>query len=378
MKKIASLMSGILLLFLVAVPTFAGSWQIANGVKTVSRAEIINGDMIFNGQSLKMNGRIRGDLVILAGNVTINGYVEGSVIGFTFGKLMINGTIGHDLRVFAREMVLKGRVEQSVTTGAISFITTPSSRIDNGLYGVFAELALAGHINGPVDITGFNSTVVGGQINGDFKGSLALITWKPPLEIFGKVSDYSLIPKNPSGIKGIKIKDYQANQMGFINQHQGFFKWMFLGLFVWFLGTLLLSLIFYRIFPRTAWCMTEPSLANFRRSIIIGAISFFGIPFLIQILCYIVVGIPIAIFIFLFYLLLLTGFSVPVYLWLGRLIFKSRLHPGLMIFLGALLMGLVTPVILVFQIVFVILGMGMIVGNIKPQFKERINSFKSR
>jgi cytoskeletal protein CcmA (bactofilin family) len=374
MGKIAGLIFGILMILMIAIPVFGEPWQIASGAKIVSKDEVVKGDLLFNGQLLKVNGRIQGDLIIQSGDIIINGQIEGSVIGFTPGKLTVNGTVKDDLRVLAREVVLSGRVDRSVTIGAVSLVTTPSSRIGNGLYGTFAGVTLAGHINGPVDLTSFSSTVVGGQISGDFKGSLASITWEPPVEITGKVFDYTLMPKDPSRIKGVKIGEYRFNQAGFLEQYQPLFKLMLMASFVWFLGSLLFSLIFYRLFPRTAWHMSEPSLANFRRSLFIGAICFLGIPFLIQILSYTVVGIPIAVFLLLFYLLLLLGFSVPVYLWLGRLIFKSRLRPGWMIFWGALLMGLVTPILLVFQIILVMLGMGMIVGNIKPQFKERVNA----
>jgi hypothetical protein len=371
-KKILCLIFGIFMILAAAVPVFAEPWQIANGEKTVSKDEVVKGDLLFNGQLLKVNGIIQGDLIIQSGDIIINGQIEGSVIGFTPGKLTVNGLIKHDLRVLAQEVVLKGSIDRSVTIGAVSFVTTPISRIGNGLFGAFAGIELAGHINGPVNITSLSSTVVGGQINGDFKGSLASITWKPPVEITGKVFDYTLMPKDPTGIKGVKIGEYRFNQAGFIEQHQQLMKLMFIALFVWFLGSLLFSLIFNRLFPRTAWNMSEPSFANFRRSLFTGAVCFLGIPFLIHILCYTIVGIPIAIFLLLFYLLLILGFSVPVYLWLGRLIFKSRLRPGLMILAGALLMGLITPILFIFQIIFVMLGMGMIVGHIKPQFKEQV------
>ena len=74
------------------------------------------------------------------------------------------------------------------------------------------------------------------------------------------------------------------------------------------------------------------------------------------------------------YLILLLFFGVPVNLWLGRVLFRSRLHPSIMIILAAIIQMLISfiPVINVATLlVLIILGMGLVIGHIRPQINER-------
>ncbi len=378
MKKILSLVLLTGMILAATFPVYAEPARVVKGERTIAANEIIQGDLIFNGSRLRVNGTVQGDLTILSGDVTINGHVEGGITGLTTGKIIVNGTVNRDLRVLAREIAIKGDIQRAVMAGAVRFVASPDSVIGHGVYGAFMETILKGNINGSVDITSLSSTTLGGRIKGDFKGRGALLAWDAPLAIEGKVSDYSLYPfiaNDPSGIKGIQVGSYEVYQWTLIEDNR-VFKWLIMFSFVWFIGSLLFSLIFYRLFPRTAWKITEPSAANFRRSLIIGAICLFGTPLLIFLLISIIVGIPLAVFVLLFYVLLLLSFSVPVYLWFGRLVFKSRLRPGLMICLGAIFISVVTVLPFIgtlLQLMFVMVGMGMIVGNIKLQFKDRID-----
>jgi hypothetical protein len=347
-----------------------GTWRIENGEKVVVKSEVIPGDLIFNGDQLEIDGVVQGDLIILSGNVVIGGAVEGSVIGLTGGKVTVNGRIGRNLRVLAQDIYINGNIEGSSTVGAFRMVTAPNSRIGNGLMGTFIMLELTGRVEGMASVTSMSFAKIGGQIHGDLKVSGTQLQWAPPLEVSGQVTDATSTAHNPSKIKGVKLGGYRLDKGNLADQYQ-MMRTVMIVLFIWFVGSLLLSLIFFRLFPRITWSMSEPSMANFRRSLLIGLLCLIGTPVLIYFLCLSMVGIPIAIFLLLLYLLLLMGFGIPVYLWLGRLIFKSKLRPGMMIVMGALFQAIIFFIWPAF-LVSVCVGMGMIIGKIRFQFRERI------
>lgn len=388
MKRVVGWMMGLCLIVMIAVPVWGqgekteikgkpgGVWRVENGEKVVVKGETIPEDLIFNGEQLEVDGVIEGDLIILSGDIIINGEIKGGIIGLTGGKLTINGRIGGNLRVLAQELYINGNIEGSATVGAFQMVTAPNSRVGNGLMGTFLMMELAGRVEKKAEITSMSSTKIGGRINGDLKVSGNKPEWVSPLEVTGTVTDSTNAANNPSKLKGVKVGKYHFDKGDLANQYQ-MEKTALFGLFIWLVGSLLLSLVFYRLFPRLNWSMSEPTMANFRQSLLVGLACLVGIPVVIYFLFISMVGIPIAIFLLFLYLLLLMGFEIPVYLWLGRLIFKSKLRPGMMIVIGAVFQTIILLTLnsLMFLplLLSICVGMGMIAGKIRFQFREKID-----
>ncbi len=373
MRRFAVLIGIFYLLLVVAVPCMAGSWQTLSGNEVIAQDAVIENDLFFNGDRLEVNGEIKGDLIVWAGQVVINGRVNGNILGVIWDKLIINGEVQDHIRGFATNFEMNGRVDGSITVVAVMFNSSPKSMIGKGILGAFSKLSLKGEVEGPVDINSAPTTKIGGKINGNLKCQGAPITWQSPVEITGAVHDYSGFSNDPAKIKGVQIgKGYHLHQPE--TAYSAYSKVITLISIVWFIGSLLASLVLFRIFPRTFWVITEPGPINFRRNMLIGLLSFFGLPLLIIILSFTIVGIPLAILLGLIYLLLVLFSGIPLNLWFGRLLFKSRLHPSLMIIIGGLLIMLINfiPVVnLIVPLIFLWLGFGMVLGNIKPQIMDR-------
>lgn len=350
----------------------ASPWHLESGNRTVARSEQIDGDLIFSGNRLQINGEVKGDLIVQATQVVINGRVDGSVIGVVGDKLTVRGTVERDIRVLARDIVISGTVNRSLTAIGLNLETASTSRIRNGILAYFAMLKLKGESGGPVELSSLSSTVVGGRIAGNLEVTGAPLRWSVPAEIQGVVIDrtgITQVPRVPQGVKtgGYRVATVAPTEQSLLS------KVMVFSSMVWFLGSLLMSLIFFKIFPRTAWKITDPAAANIRHSLLAGLIGFFAIPLAIVILFFTMVGIPVAIFLILCYLLLLLFAWVPLNLWAGRFLFHSRMRPSLMIIIGSLALLLISfiPLLnLVAQIVLTWLGLGMILGHIKTQIKE--------
>lgn len=370
MRRILSVFLLSILILLISLPGLAAAWEVKGGNETITKDRTVEGDLIFSGQRLEIDGVVKGDLMVMAREVVINGSVEGSVIGLVWEKLTINGVVQASLRVLANEITLNGSVNRNLLVLAARFFAERSSRVGAGILSLGSDISLAGRVDGPVEIRTLNS----GTISGRFGDKLVLYgippDWKAPATVSGKVIDYSQNGKDPSKIKGIKINEYTKDQE-VINQN--LFKTLFWVSFIWFLGNLLMSLIFYSFFPRTAWEISDPTPLSFRKNLVAGLIGLFLIPVIMMLLCLTVVGIPLAVLIGLFYLVLLFFSGVPLNLWFGRLLFKSRFKAIWLIILGSITLlgiGMVPLLGIVANLIFSFTGVGMIVRMVKPQFLE--------
>lgn len=373
MKKIYALLITFGLLLSFTWPCMASSWRVMTGEETIEKGQVVPGDLLFSGDRLVVEGEIKGDLVVWSGQIIVNGQIDGSLLGAAWDKLVVNGVVKGHIRGIVNEITINGKINGSITAAAAQMNTSPHSLIEQGLLGAFSKVDLQGIINNTVDLNSAPLIRIGGLINGNLKTQGAPITWQAPLQITGEVNDYSGVDSDPAKIKGVTIRQgYHSHQPQTVpSATSGYITLISI---VWFIGSLLATLILYRLFPVTLWMITEPSRTNFRRSMLTGLISLIGIPLVILILALTLVGIPLAVLLGLLYLILLFFFGIPVNLWVGRLIFRSRFHPSLMIVLAGLLLLLISfiPVVnIAIFIVFLLLGSGMIVGNIRLQISER-------
>jgi cytoskeletal protein CcmA (bactofilin family) len=380
MKRLKIFLISITLLggvFSFAIPARA-NWRMESGVFTLTKDRVIEGDLFFSGERLEIDGVIRGDLLLFGEEVIINGRIDGSILGAVSGKLRNNGVVGGSLRGIINEVYLNrgGVIKGNISAFAIRLITASDSLIEKGILGRFSEVELKGRVNGPVSFNSVISTKLSGEINGDVRSGGARIEWVSPLTVTGKVIDSTGYDNNPAKLEGIKLDGGYQRQKP-IKGQMGFLKAVTIFSFIWFLGSLLTSVIFYRLFPRTAWKVTEPSVVYFRRSLLMGLIGLIGLPVIIIILTITVVGLPLAVLLGLFYLIILLFARIPVNLWFGRLLFRSRLNPVLMTVLGGLFLALLNflPIIgLLINPLLLVLGMGMIIGNIRFQVNQHLNN----
>lgn len=381
MKRVLTLLTMFFLFSINVLPGQAAAWKFGNEQQVIEKDQVFTGDFIFQGESLEVSGVIKGDLLVWAKEVTIKGRIEGDLIGVVTNKLIIKGTIGRNSRVIANDFLLSGKLNGNLSGIASYLETKQSSRISGGVLGFFQELTLRGKVAGPVEVTGLIQTKIGGQIEGDIKVKGNPVIWQAPAEFRGKIHDYTGGTNDPRKTKGIKVaRDYLLHEQ-ILPEEIVMPQIPIVLLIAWFVGSILLALIFYRLFPGTAWSMTEPSAINFKKNMLVGAISFFLVPLILGTLIivfgivgnYFAILLPLIVFLGMGYLFLMFFANLPVYLWLGRIVLKSRFHPIILILSGAFLtivIALVPLINLFAQLVFTWQGFGMIVRRIKFQAQD--------
>lgn len=356
-------------LIFAAFPAIAGPWELLKGNAVIRPGEVVYGDVLFYGEYLEIAGEVRGDVLVLAGEVDVSGTIDGNFLGMVGGKLTVSGAIRGDLRALARQLTVTGSVTESVTAAAMAAEISSTARVGQGLLGIFHQIALTGTVDGPARITGYAVTEIGGKINGDLEVRGVPIKWLETTEISGNVDDYSGISDTTGSKKAQIAGEYRIHQDNELVLRV--IRSLLLFNIMWLLGSLLVGLVGYKLFPRTCWRISEPSVAHFRRYLLAGVTGALGIPLVSVLLIISRVGIPLAVLLILVYVILLLFSNIPLYLMVGRLLFSkvqlnTRRYPVLLIVSGGLVVALVGLIPFVGYLVQLI-GFGMVVGNIRPE-----------
>lgn len=85
----------------------------AQGNELLPTGQVIESDYIRAGNTMQIDGEIKGDAFLIGGLVTVNGRVDGDlfVLG---GKVNINGGVGDSIRVLAGDVTVNGPVGRNI------------------------------------------------------------------------------------------------------------------------------------------------------------------------------------------------------------------------------------------------------------------------
>lgn len=94
-------------LFIFVTPAFAATSEL------LPSGQVIDSDYFRTGQTIQIDGEIKGDAFLAGGIVTVNGRVDGDlfIIG---GKVNINGSVGNSIRVMAGDVTINSVVDRNV------------------------------------------------------------------------------------------------------------------------------------------------------------------------------------------------------------------------------------------------------------------------
>lgn len=102
----------VVLIFLLLV----GFWPravYAQGNELLPAGQVIDSDYIRAGQTVQIDGEIKGDAFLAGGIVTVNGKIDGDLF-IAAGKANINGVVGNSVRVLAGDVTVNGPVGRNI------------------------------------------------------------------------------------------------------------------------------------------------------------------------------------------------------------------------------------------------------------------------
>lgn len=170
-----TLLVGIVIAALLAVgdvqPLFATDFRGGDTI-TVGADEVIDDDLFISGDTVTINGTVRGNLFASGTVVTVNGPVEGSL--FLAGRtLALNSTVEGSAYVggYAFTLGENAMIGRNLNFGGFSLTARPDSGIGRSLYAGGYQILLNGAVDDDVNI-GSAALELTGYVGGDVQGSV--------------------------------------------------------------------------------------------------------------------------------------------------------------------------------------------------------------
>jgi cytoskeletal protein CcmA (bactofilin family) len=142
-RQIIQFLCALVLLSVLLFVTPGWAMDAASGKQVIIAAgQVINDDLYLAGETILLNGTVKGDAVLAAREITVNGTVEGDLIAA--GQVItLNGSVGDDARLAGQALILqpKARIADDAIAAGFSLENQAGSTVGGDL-SVFANQAL--------------------------------------------------------------------------------------------------------------------------------------------------------------------------------------------------------------------------------------------
>jgi len=141
----------------------------------ISSGEVYDDDLVVTGNSVTVNGTIKGDLIAFGRDIIVNGVVEGDLMGAA-QSVIVNGVVSDDVRVAGAVITVgpRARVADDLMVAGGSAETQPGSTIGGDVLVGASRSLLAGAINGKAYVGGERASIQGpvkGNVYADINSS---------------------------------------------------------------------------------------------------------------------------------------------------------------------------------------------------------------
>lgn len=370
--KIIGLLLGILVVPAIIFASVANAQSFKTGnTVTVASGETVDSMLFAGGMSVDIAGTVNGDVYCAGQTINISGDVKGDV--FCAGQtITISGKVEGGVRLAGQTITISGTIASSATIGAQSLTIDKTGMINRDLLGGSQNITINGQIGRDV-AAGSGDLTVNGSIGRDITGRTDSINVGSAGMIVGNVN---YTGKNDPNITSggkilgtVKRTQPAASNTNMISSTMFIFGTFFYIFIVLVIFALIVALMFPRILDETA----SNTMKSPGRTALVGAIAMLLAPVAIVLLMISVIGIPLAIFLLLVWLIIMM-LSGPFASYLfGRLMMKKSKKTVLIMLLGAIILTLVAmiPILgFIVTIVIEIFGTGMLLMRSTHLFKR--------
>jgi cytoskeletal protein CcmA (bactofilin family) len=171
-RQIIQFICALALLSAILFVTPGWTLEAASGKQVViSAGQVINDDLYLAGETILLNGTVKGDAVVAAKQITVNGTVEGDLIAA--GQVItLNGTVGDDVRLAGQVLIIqpKARIADDAIAAGFSLENQAGSTVGGDL-AVFANQALLAGTVKQNAIAATNALELRGTVGGNMQAT---------------------------------------------------------------------------------------------------------------------------------------------------------------------------------------------------------------
>ena len=310
--SLALLFAGLAILFLAPPPSEAIETRHGEAI-TIAKGETIKGDLLLNAERVRVEGDVDGDLIVFSQDVEIQGHVAGDVLGG--GQVFrLTGTVDGNVRVAANTLTITGKVGRNVTAWAQHIALENTASVGHTLYGFCQLLSVDGQVGR--DVVAFDQvTTVSGSIGGNLQARGEALTVTSGARIDGTAKfEGEKAPDVNSGAKLASPVQYTQRE----RHHEGprglgYYIWRI----IWAGARILLGLVLISLMPVFARETVE-SAERYGAALGLGVLTFFGVVIAALIACITIVGLLVGISTFFLWVVSLFSSYVVVGAVVGR------------------------------------------------------------
>jgi len=310
----------------------------------VDGGEVIDDDLYFMGRDVTINGTVNGDVFGLAQTVNINGTVNGTVL-VGAQTIIVNGHVSRSVRLAGQTIDVSGNISGDLIAFGNVVNIRSQAKIGRDLFLGAQTARIEGVIEEDI-LGGAGEVTVNNAVGGNVKLNVEKLTIASAASIKGDLSytsEAQAIIDSSAHIGGKTThKVPEAKKPA---EHP--FVKSLRGKVIGFLMVFLIGLIVVLCAPRTITSMADAIRIKPWRSLGWGAVILFATPLAALIICFTLIGIPLALIGLVLYGIAIYLSQIPVALLIGLLIIKrSTVIESKGLLIGALAVGLVILVIL--------------------------------
>jgi cytoskeletal protein CcmA (bactofilin family) len=343
----------------------------------LTEAETIEGTLVVNGESLHVDGVIRGDVFALVEEMTVRGKIEGNVFAVA-RDLELSGDVEGSVHVAAENLNVDARIRGNLYTLSDVLALTPEARVGLDSFHIGDRLRIEGEVRRDL-ITGGNHIEIRGTVGRDFetwaKRVKVLSTASIANDVVAHVRDESDVQIAEAALVGGKTSieplDSVRHRRLARYTHAAFYLWLLIQLCAAFA----VGLVLYALLPQI-FSGRISSGSEFFRSLGVGFVVLFVAPIALVICGLTLVGLPIALIGGGLYLtaLYLTGIVVAALIGVSMVRPKSEgiRDFGVALLVGVLILTIATHIPFlggVLRFVVALLGLGLLTDRARSAWK---------
>lgn len=305
---------------------------------TVAADETVNDTLYATGKTIDIAGTVNGDVFCFGQDITVSATVHGDVI-CAGQSVSVTGKVSGDVRLAGQDVTLGGTVDGNASVAGQTFTESSHARVGRDI-SIGSQTAT---LNGPVGrdlAASARNVTVNNSVGRNVQANVRKLSLGSNASIGGSVdytSNDGLARSKGAVVAGSITRS--SPKAGHVRPGAIVAVNFFMALFV-FVAFLLIALLLVLFMPRTFHMAAETARGHLLRTFLVGFVASIVVPVVLVALLFTVVGIPLALFAGLVWLVmvLLSG-SFAAYL-LGRLLLQGSTNNAIWIMLlgGAVLL----------------------------------------
>jgi cytoskeletal protein CcmA (bactofilin family) len=343
----------------------------------VSEGETIEGTLVLNGKSLRVDGVIRGDVFALVEQMTIRGKIEGNLFAIA-RDLELSGDVEGSVYAAAENLNVDAQIRGNLYTLSDVVTLAPEGHVGLDSFHIGERIRIEGEVRRDL-ITGGDQMEIRGSVGRDFETWAKRAKILSTARIAGNVvahvhdeSDFEIAEDaQVGGETSIEPLDSVRHRRLARYTHAAFYLWMLIQLCAAFV----VGLVLYALLPQI-FSGRISSGSEFFRSLGVGFVVLFVAPIALVIAGLTLVGLPIALIGGGLYLtaLYLTGIVVAALIGVSMVRPKSEglRDFGVALLVGVLILTVATHIPLlggILRFVVALLGLGLLTDRVRSAWR---------